>query len=147
TSEFSDPIGVAATVIGRLKNYGTSRWPLSGGEGNRHHLTRGPEGKKWLDHPYGDKGNWGVVVEAGSGDMPGRRWSKLLLLSCYSGPYYFDSFGGRGTLFYTWDEALCASEAASLFLREQIQGQSDDTVLKDMNKIENVHDYHVFDPQ
>jgi hypothetical protein len=147
TDEFSDPIGVPATVLGRLKNYPTSRYPVSGGFGTRYHLTRGPEGKKWLDHHYGEQDNWRIVVKAGSADMPPKRWAKLLLLSCYSGPYYFDSFGGRGTLFFTWDEALCASEAASLFLREQMQGYTDDRVLKDMNKVQNVHDYHVFDPQ
>lgn len=147
TPEFSDPMQIGGTVLGRLKNYGTSRYPERGGFGTRLHLTRGTAGKKWLDYHYtlnNDKENARIVVKAGSGDMPEKRWSKLLLLSCYSGPYYFDSFGGRGTLFYTWDEALCASEAASIFLRDQMIGKTDDQVLKAMNKVENVCDYHKF---
>lgn len=142
TAEVSDPVGVAKTVKGKLSSYDTTRWPASGGNGSRHHLTRGKQ--KWLDHHYGDEDNYRIVVKAGSGDMPEKRWSRIYLHSCYSGQYYSDSFGGKGTLFFTHDEAHAYSTALPAFIRSVVEGKTDDQILKAINKEENLNDYAAF---
>jgi len=87
--------------------------------------------------------NTRIVIKSGAKDMPAKRWSKLYLNSCYSGPYYFDSFGGRGTLFYTTEESA-SPQTSAIFLESCIQGKSNDDTLKALNKAENINDYHVF---
>lgn len=141
TSTFSDPVEVAATVRGTLASYENTRYPLDGGNGTRLRLTRGRV--KWQDRHTGQPGDARIVVKAGSRDMPAKRWSKLYLRSCYSGPYYFDSFGGRGTFFYTHDE-VSSTTSAALFIECCIDGRSDAETLRALNRDQNVHDYHVF---
>jgi hypothetical protein len=139
TQKFSDPIGTARRIQGQLGAYDTTRWPVSGGNGTRHVLERGS--KKWQDHHYGSEDNWRIVVKAGSGDMPTKKWSRIYLHSCYSGPYYADSFGGKGTLFFTTDEAHAWSTALPAFIRSVVEGKSDADILKAINKEENLNDY------
>jgi hypothetical protein len=138
TPEFSDPIQVGSTVHGKLANYDNARYPETG-SGLHLHLTRGPQ--KWLDHHYGETGDYRIVIKAGSRDMPVKRWSKIYLHSCYSGQYYSDSFGGRGTLFFTHDEASAWSAALPAFIRSCVEGKSDDQILEAINKEENLNDY------
>jgi hypothetical protein len=142
TKTWSDPVSVDGVVTGRLGTYDAPRFPLAGVPGAvRFSLSRGKE--KWLDHHYGDPGNARIVIKAGARDMPRKRWSKLFLNSCYSGSYYFESFGGRGTLFFTHDEVSSASASTS-FLRGCILGRPDDAILASLNEDENVFDYQVF---
>lgn len=138
TSEFSDPLRVAKTVKGKLGGYDTARYPVSG-SGDHVHLTRGAQ--KWLDHHYGDEDNWRIVIKAGSADMPQKKWSRIYLHSCYSGQYYSDSFGGKGTLFFTHDEAQAWSSALPAFIRSCVEGKNDDQILQAINKEENLNDY------
>ncbi len=139
TQAFSDPVGVAKTVTGTSGSWDTRRWPASGGNGPHYPLTRGT--KKWLDHHYGEEDNYRIVVKAGSRDMPVKKWSRIYLHSCYSGQYYSDSFGGRGTLFFTHDEAHAWSTALPAFIRSCVEGKSDAEILKAINKEENLNDY------
>jgi hypothetical protein len=143
TSATFDPVlttSVVDTATGPMRK---SRWPLSGGEGQRYPLVRGQH--RWEDHHYdlGGDDNIRIVVKAGSKDMPEKRWSKLFLNSCYSGSYYYDSFGGHGTLFFTTDEAS-ASTTSGAFLFGVIDGKTDDQVLAELNQIENINSYKVF---
>ena len=141
TSEFSDPVQVPKEIEGTHGTYATSRYPASGGDGNRCHLIKGSP--SWHDHHYGDPDNTRIVIKAGARDMPAKKWGKLFLNSCYSGPYYFDSFGGHGTLFFTTDESSSADTSA-LFLEGCIEGKSNDDTLKSLNAAENINDYKVF---
>lgn len=146
TSAFSDPVGVDRYVQGSKDQYYTRRWPETGSaSGTRYPLVRGKT-YKWQDYHYlldNDPENARIVVKAGSKDMPQKQWSKLYLNSCYSGPYYYDSFGGHGTLFFTTDESA-SPETSAIFLESCIQGRSNDDTLKALNKVENINDYHVF---
>lgn len=146
TPKFSDPVAVDRWIQGDNDQYHTRRWPAGGnGGGTRYPLVRGKD-YKWDDHHYlvdSDATNARIVVKAGSRDMPAKRWSKLFLNSCYGGPYYYDSFGGRGTLFFTTDEASSPLTSA-IFIESCIEGKSNDQTLKALNKAENINDYHVF---
>ena len=77
--------------------------------------------------------------------MPAKRWSKLFLNSCYSGDYYHSSFGGRGTLFFAKDESS-SPQTSALLIEGFIEGKSNEDVLKDLNHVENINDYHDFGP-
>jgi hypothetical protein len=138
-----DPVQIDRTVIGAHGNYDTIRFPESGGNGPRCTLTRGDV--KWHDYHYGSGENIRIVVKAGSRDMPAKKWSKIFLNSCYSGQYYFDSFGGAGTLFFTHDESS-SPQTSYLFIRGCVEGKSNDKITADLNAEENINDYHVFGP-
>ncbi len=146
TPAFSDPVSIDRYVKGSNDEYYTRRWPAGGhGGGTRYPLVRGKD-YKWEDHPYlldDDKTNARIVVKAGSRDMPAKRWSRLFLNSCYAGPYYYDSFGGRGTLFFTHDEAS-SGQTSKTFIACSIDGKSNDATLDALNADENINDYHVF---
>jgi hypothetical protein len=66
-----------------------------------------------------------------------------MLNSCYSGPYYYDSFGGHGTLFFTLEESS-SSKTSAIFIEGCIEGRANDTVLKGVNAEEDIWDYYVF---
>lgn len=137
-----DPIGASAQVPTSRGPMRKSRWPLSGGDGQRFPLTRG-DGDRWHDHHYGEGENIRIVVKAGSRDMPEKRWAKLFLNSCYSGGYYYDSFGGHGTLFFTTDESS-STQSSGAFMFGFIDGKSDDAVLAEINTFEDINSYRDF---
>lgn len=145
TSAPFDPVQGSATVEGSQGPLRKPRYLLSGGVGARLGLTRGGS-KRWLDHHYGEDGNYRIVVKAGSRDMPEKRWSKLFLNSCYSGSYYYDSFGGHGSLFFTRDESS-ATRTSSAFIFAAIDGKTDAQILETINAIENINDFHAFGGQ
>jgi hypothetical protein len=107
------------------------------------HLTRGRE--RWHDYHYslGSADNVRIVVKAGSGDMPTKRWEALYLHSCYSGPYYWSVFN-HGTLFFTTDSAAAYNSTCAKFLQCYIEGKSASDTLKEMNRLENLNDYWQF---
>ena len=150
TRELYDPVEVPKEIEGDHGSYATHRFPPSGGDGNRCHLTRGSV--KWLDYHYalpGDDGkpdltNTRIVVKSGARDMPAKKWSRLYLHSCYSGPYYYDSFGGQGAFFFTTDEAAVGSDCSSVFIESCVEGKANEDVLKALNAVENLNDFHVF---
>jgi hypothetical protein len=133
-----DPTCGTATVETAGGPLRKSRW---GAPGQRFSLTRGE--RRWFDHHYGEGDNVRIVVQAGSRDMPEKKWSKLFLNSCYSGSYYYDSFGGHGTLFMTTDEASSSSTSAC-FLFGFIDGKSNDQVNAELNAMEDINTYRVF---
>jgi hypothetical protein len=143
TPEFSDPVAVPRTITGAQKSYNdmrTVRFPLEGGQGERLHLQRGQQ--RWQDTHDAIDGTR-IVLKTGAPDMPAKRWSKLMLNSCYSGPYYYDSFGGRGTLFFTLDESS-SPKTSAIFIEGCIEGKSNDQITSETNAEENIWDYHVF---
>ncbi|MEZ0227935.1 MAG: hypothetical protein ACAI25_04870 [Planctomycetota bacterium] len=146
TASFSDPVAIDRYVKGTNDDYYTRRWPAGGhGGGTRYPLVRGKD-YKWDDHHYlldNDASNARIVVKAGARDMPAKRWSRLFLNSCYAGPYYYDSFGGRGTLFFTHDEAS-SPQTSKIFIASCIDGKSNESTLDALNQAENINDYHVF---
>jgi hypothetical protein len=75
--------------------------------------------------------------------MPAKRWSALFLNSCYAGQYYSASFGGRGTLFFTHDEAS-STRTSAIFLLGFVDGKSNEKILEELNDAENINDYMIF---
>lgn len=142
TSAKFDPVASSTQVPTSRGPMRKSRWPLSGGDGQRFPLVRG-DGDRWHDHHYGEGENIRLVVKAGSRDMPEKRWAKLFLNSCYSGGYYYDSFGGHGTLFITTDESS-ATQTSGLFMFGYIDGKTDDAVLAEINAIQDINSYRDF---
>ncbi len=143
TPAFSDPIAVRRAIKGAHGSYDsmrTVRFPLSGGEGTRCTLVRGSE--RWHDNHRAIDGTR-LVLKSGAPDMPRKGWSKLMLNSCYSGQYYYESFGGRGTMFFTLEESSSGATTAQ-FIAGCIDGESNDEILKTINGEENIWDYYVF---
>jgi hypothetical protein len=90
---------------------------------------------------YGDDGNT-LIVKAGDNDMPSKGWEKLLLTSCESGKYYYNSFNS-GTLFYSMHE--CSSdETTREFVKAIIEEKDNIEILKAIDNTEKVYDFHKF---
>lgn len=136
TTEQYDPWRSQATITGSLGVYPDNVFTADAGQ-MQLHLTRGQE--KYQDYHYsGDR----LIVKAGAGDMPNKGWRKILLSSCYSGDYFYHQFN-HGTLFFTTEDAG-ASITSREFVKAIIDDKDDDGVLVELNKTENIHDYHVF---
>ncbi|MBI5367071.1 MAG: hypothetical protein HZA54_08540 [Planctomycetes bacterium] len=147
TSAKFDPVQVGGfDVRGKHGTYDHARYPLNGGSGSRHTLTRGT--KKWLDYHYsmgaGEHGepNQRIVVKAGSADMPAKKWDAIFLNSCYAGPYYWYVFNA-GKLFFTTDSAS-SWKTSAVFIESYLEGKGDEETLRLMNKEENINDYWSF---
>ena len=112
----------------------------SAGNSTHLHLTRGAH--KYEDHHFGSGDDTRIVAKCGSFSMSTKRWKKLFLNSCGSGPYYYYIFN-HGTLFYTVNESA-ASGTTKMFFKAIIDGKDNDGILNDVNAAENVNDYHSF---
>lgn len=109
------------------------------GASTHRSLTRGAV--KTEDYHFKVGGSLRIVAKCGSADMPNKGWQKLFLNSCYSGQYY--RVCNHGTLFFTHDE--CASAATTkAYVEAIIDGKDDNGILKAINAVENVNDYHSF---
>jgi hypothetical protein len=106
-------------IRGSLKLYPALRYsstPVQGG--TRWALVMYPdrENFKWRDYHIERAGEKLIVAKAGPPDMPARKWRRLFLNGCKSGPYFYDVFS-HATLFFTHIEPPASSTTTSRFIR------------------------------
>ena len=150
TAELYDPWVGPANVVGALRTVPAIRFFSNrpSGEAIQAHLTRGL--RKYEDWHSREGADRFVIAHSGATDMPTKRWKKLFLNSCNSGPYYYDVFS-HGTLFYTTGECV-PSVTTKVFLEAIVDGKDNDGILSatvaaqnlDDPLHPNVHDYHSF---
>jgi len=74
--------------------------------------------------------------------MPVKRWDKIFLNACRSGPLYYYTLN-RGDFFYTYK--LCSARATStVFIDSVINAKSNQEILNAINDVEPVNDFHQF---
>ena len=147
-----DPWGIVVIVRGAHQPLKIQIFTSKKPNPNARHFTLhrlGSGQRRWdTDYHYKDGKSYFLIYKAGSADMPKQCWRKLLLNSCYSGPYYYPVFN-HGTLFYTTDSARCddSDKTNLIFIRSVINGRRNERIYKDLNhvvKVRGLYDYKAF---
>ena len=98
-----------------------------------------------------------LVAVCGAGEMPPvKKWKKILLHSCQSGPYYYNIFN-HGTLFFTRNEPHFLDRALEVYVDCIVNNKSNDEIWAALEDCRSeaqknaqppvpVFDYHVFGP-
>ncbi len=123
------------------------RFPNNLGVGPGESFT--PYGNDGYGHPYHyvdtHDGYEKTIVRASALNIPDdMAYDLLFIRSCQSGRYYIHNFD-RGTFFYSDGEAAYDSAMVYRFIKGIVEGSSYEEILWDLNSVDAIYDYFVFD--